>query len=39
MNTADQPETQAMQALDREIQRLAKNLAAEAQRRRDHSDS
>jgi len=39
MNTADQPEKQAMQALDREIQRLAKNLAADAQRRMDLSDS
>ena len=39
MDTADQPEKQAMQALDREMQRLAKNFADEAQRRIDFSDS
>jgi len=38
INTADQPEKQAMQALDREMKRLAKNFVDEAQRRMGLSD-
>ena len=39
MNTADQPEKQALQALDREMKRLAKSFVAEAQRRMGRSDN
>lgn len=39
INTADQPEKQALQALDREVKRLAKNLVSEARRRMDLSDN